>query len=427
MKGRITLAVMLLAATSGAATAQKLVVWHDKGEDGIKLVQDLSNEFAKTHPGVTVSSVSMPTDQWFSKSIAALNTASGPDILFNDNMRFVTVQQATNKLCDVKDVLDKLPAGDRNALSEGDLASGTVGGQLVMMPFQRVITAWGVRKSWLEKVGEKPPLTWEDTLRVARKFQEMDPDGNGRNDTFGMALQGGGSGSLIGGGIALFTVGGNRMPFTFVDDNGKITLKDPRVSVVLREYLKVYTDYKLVSPDTINHGFTDMYQLIEGGRAGMFRVGNWNVGKWDREALKGDYIVGPFPSFSPNTQGTALVSSTRGMGIACNGKNVPLAKEFAALLVTKTAQQASLDNMGGAVRADLDLSKVTPSLRGFVDGSIPQQVDSFQAARLSWYNELQEEYYKLLVARLNNPSQDFDAWLASASDALQAKADQLRK
>lgn len=427
MKGRITLAVMLLAATSGAATAQKLVVWHDKGEDGIKLVQDLSNEFAKTHPGVTVSSVSMPTDQWFSKSIAALNTASGPDILFNDNMRFVTVQQATNKLCDLKDVLGTVPAADKAFLSEGDIASGTVGGQLVMVPFQRVINAWGVRKSWLEKVGEKLPLTWEDTLRVARKFQEMDPDGNGRNDTFGMALQGGGSGSLIGAGTQLFTLGGDRMTFGFVDDNGKVTLKDPKVATPLREYLKVYTDYKLVSPDTINHGFTDMYQLIEGGRVGMFRVGNWNVGKWDREALKGDYIVGPFPSFVPGVEGAMVVGSTRGMGVPCNGKNVALAKEFTALLLTKTAQQASLDRMGGVVRTGLDMSQITPGLRAFVDGSVPMQVDPFQAARLSWYPELQEEYYKLLVARLNNPSQDFDAWLAGASDALQAKADQLRK
>lgn len=421
------LATAFLVATCGAANAQKLTIWHDKGDDGLALIQDLSAQFAKTHPGVTVTSVSMPTDQWFSKSIAALNTASGPDILFNDNPRFVTVQQATGKLCDVKEVINKIPSADRAFLNDSDIAAGVINGSPVMVPFQRVIAGWGVRKSWLEKVGETFPRTWTDVLRVARKFQDQDPDGNGRNDTFGLALQGGGAASLIDSGIKMFTVGGNRAPFDLVDDNNKIVLTDPRVSVPLNEYLKVYTDYKLVSPETINHGFSEMYQLIEGGRVGMFRAGNWNVAKWDREAIKGDFIVGPMPSFSPNTEGAMLISSIRGMAVPCNGKNVELAKEFVATLLSKEAQQASLNRMGGVVRSDLDASGVTPSLRPYVDGSYKLQTDNFMAARVSWYADLQQSYYKALVARLNDPSQDFDTWLKGVAADLQTKVDQFKK
>ncbi len=50
---------------------------------------------------------------------------------------------------------------------------------------------------------------------------------------------------------------------------------------MLEEFLKTYSTYKFVSPDTINHSFNEMYQIIEGGRGGMFRVGDWNVRKWD--------------------------------------------------------------------------------------------------------------------------------------------------
>ena len=47
----------------------------------------------------------------------------------------------------------------------------------------------GVRKSWLEKVGEKFPESWDDVKRVAVKFRDNDPDGNGKADTFGLGLE----------------------------------------------------------------------------------------------------------------------------------------------------------------------------------------------------------------------------------------------
>ena len=66
----------LVAAAStlavGSAAAQELVVWHDLGENGIKWFQVLSSEFAKTRPGVTVRSISYPTEQWFGRAISAL-------------------------------------------------------------------------------------------------------------------------------------------------------------------------------------------------------------------------------------------------------------------------------------------------------------------------------------------------------------------
>ena len=43
----------------------------------------------------------MPTDQWFSRSTAALNTNTAPDILFNDGFRLVQIQQQTHKLSDL--------------------------------------------------------------------------------------------------------------------------------------------------------------------------------------------------------------------------------------------------------------------------------------------------------------------------------------
>jgi len=47
------------------------------------------------------------------------------------------------------------------------------------------------REDWLQRLGLQPPKTLDDLYNVLRAFTYNDPDGNGRQDTFGMAWTGG--------------------------------------------------------------------------------------------------------------------------------------------------------------------------------------------------------------------------------------------
>lgn len=419
-------AVAVGAMLALTAEAQELVIWHDKGDDGIRMIEQMAEVFQKDHPDVAVTSVSFPTEQWFSKTIAALNTGSSPDIIFNDNPRIVRIMQTTGKLSDLGPELAGLAAADAGFITDGDRAAATYEGRVIMIPFQRTITGLGVRQSWLEKVGERPPVTWDDVLRVGRKFQENDPDGNGRNDTYGLAMQAGNAESMISAGIGLL-VYGSGAPHYLVDDEGQVVVDQPEVSQPTIEYLKLFTDYELVSPDTVNHTFTDMYQLIEGGRVGMFRVGNWNVAKWDRETIKGDFLVQPYPVFEGEGPGNMVVGSVRGMAVPSNAPNPEIAKEFVSFIVTEPAQQFSLNNMGGVVRSDLDTSGVTPSLKPFVDPETRLQTDDFLSAKFPWFLELREFYYRKLIGAVSSPPADWDAFIAETADELRAEAQRLKQ
>ncbi|WP_151735516.1 extracellular solute-binding protein ['Paenibacillus yunnanensis' Narsing Rao et al. 2020] len=44
------------------------------------------------------------------------------------------------------------------------------------------------RQDWLEKVGLKTPETVDDFYNMLKAFKEQDPDGNGKDDTYGMVL-----------------------------------------------------------------------------------------------------------------------------------------------------------------------------------------------------------------------------------------------
>lgn len=59
-----------------------------------------------------------------------------------------------------------------------------------------------IRKDWLDKLGLKMPTTYDELYDVMKAFVERDPDGNGKQDTNGLAFYAGGGGlgavSLLG-------------------------------------------------------------------------------------------------------------------------------------------------------------------------------------------------------------------------------------
>ncbi|RTE10354.1 extracellular solute-binding protein [Paenibacillus whitsoniae] len=54
-----------------------------------------------------------------------------------------------------------------------------------------------VRTDWLKKLGLEAPKTTDELMTVAKAFTEKDPDGNGKNDTYGLSLGGGYNNKVI--------------------------------------------------------------------------------------------------------------------------------------------------------------------------------------------------------------------------------------
>jgi multiple sugar transport system substrate-binding protein len=424
MRLRKTFKTLVAAAATalfmGQTHAQEIVVWHDLGENGIKWFQAMGAEFAKQRPGVTVKSVSYPTDQWFGRSISALNTNTAPDLIYNNYERVIRVSDQTNKLMDLRPVLASV--SDKAFLTDDDLRVATQGQKMIILPIQRVQMGFGVRKSWLDKVGEKFPTTWTDVQRVAVKFRDSDPDGDGKANTFGMALQAAKPRDLVHM-IDLFTFGSG-LRHTLVDPSGKVVIDEPARARVLEEVLKTFTEYRYVAPDTINHSFGEMYQVIEGQRAGMFRVGDWNVKKWDGAAvLNGDFLVGPWPAFE-GRKNSVVIGGMRGVAVPENSPNKAIAVEFAKFMLSKPAQQASLDNVGSAVRKDLDLSALSERQRYFALANHSLSAYDFPESIHPWYPELEAAYHRKLLGALAKPPANWKAFISETAGEmreLQAK------
>lgn len=412
-------AAVLIAATT-AAQAETLVVWHDQGDKGITWFNELSALYQAENPDVTVESVSFPTDQWFGKVIAAINTDSAPDLIFNNYERVIRIQQQTGRVMDLNEEFATI--ADKDFLTDGEVSVANFEGRMIIIPVQRVQMGFGARTSWLEAVGEDFPQTWEDVLRVSQKFMDEDPDGNGQADTFGIAIEAANPRDLIHM-LDLYTFG-TGLQHTLINKDGEVVINQPRHAEVLTEVMKLFTEYKTVAPDSINHSFAEMYQVIEGGRAGMFRVGDWNVNKWDNEALTGDFTIGQWPAFADGDQNAVVVGGMRGVAVPENSPNKEIALDFAKFMLTKDAQLSSLNNIGASVRSDFTVDGLSKNRMFFAQPAHNLSVYDFPESFNTSYPEIEAEYHARLLGAIDNPPDDWAAFIEALAGDLQTLADE---
>jgi putative aldouronate transport system substrate-binding protein len=105
-----------------------------------------------------------------------------------------------------------------------------------------------IRKDWLDKLALRVPTTPEELLAVAKAFTEQDPDGNGKNDNYGIGgfLNGPGLGTRFD-----FILGAYGVPgvWNFTDPaNFGLNVRNPKYPEALA-YFNSLVEAKVIDPD----------------------------------------------------------------------------------------------------------------------------------------------------------------------------------
>jgi putative aldouronate transport system substrate-binding protein len=128
-------------------------------------------------------------------------------------------------------------------------------------------TMW-IRKDWLEKVGKEVPKTMEEVIELAISFTKDDPDGNGKNDTWGLPIDKDITSSLLNTYEIVANAYGYYPTKRLQDTNGKFILgsMDPG----LKDVVKIFSD--LFEAGAIDPEFTskNFMQVDEGVAAAKY-------------------------------------------------------------------------------------------------------------------------------------------------------------
>lgn len=163
---------------------------------------------------------------------------------------------------------------------DGNLQSVTFGGKMMAVPEPVSMNEWThylwIRADWLKNLGLGPPKTMDDVLRISEAFTTMDPDRNGKADTFGLPV----TKDLYGGcmGTEGFFAGYHAYPNMWIEDNsGKLVWGSvqPEVKVALQKLADMYKAGQIDREFGIKAG-DKVAELIAAGKYGLNYGQQWN-------------------------------------------------------------------------------------------------------------------------------------------------------
>lgn len=126
-----------------------------------------------------------------------------------------------------------------------------------------------IRTDWLKNLGLDEPENLDDVLEIAEAFALNDPDGNGQDDTWGIAVNGDTTGSLYWH-LGFFNSMGSYPTIWVEDGNGELVYGS--LTEETKEALKTLNDLynkKVIDPEFITKDYWAMYDPISAGKYGI--------------------------------------------------------------------------------------------------------------------------------------------------------------
>lgn len=134
-------------------------------------------------------------DQYDQKLNIAIASQDLPDVLDVNEVNFKKLLD-NDMLADLTEVYDGYASTLTKEIMMQDggagLGTATFGGKLMAIPetnsiSDNILMLW-IRTDWLQNLNLAAPKTLDDVMKIAEAFTKQDPDGNGKDDTYGLAV-----------------------------------------------------------------------------------------------------------------------------------------------------------------------------------------------------------------------------------------------
>jgi putative aldouronate transport system substrate-binding protein len=132
--------------------------------------------------------------QYSQKLSATVMSGELPDVFVVNSLLFKLLYDS-EMIEDLTDVYEAYASEKTKEVMEQDataLPVVTLEGRMMGLPLTDASIAgapllW-IRQDWMNKLGMAPPQSMQDVMEMAARFVKEDPDGNGLDDTFGLAM-----------------------------------------------------------------------------------------------------------------------------------------------------------------------------------------------------------------------------------------------
>ncbi|WP_049559314.1 extracellular solute-binding protein [Nonomuraea sp. SBT364] len=167
------------SSTIAAKATGTITMWA-MGNEG-ELLPDFVKKFEEANPGVTVQVTAVPWDSAYQKFQTAIASGNVPDLAMMPGLPVF------------KDAFAPVPKTlDTSGMYPGAVSTGTIGGQLLEVPWYVDVRALYYRTDLAKKAGwDKPPATWDELRQMAGDMKKK------AGAAWGIRLPAGSTGSFL--------------------------------------------------------------------------------------------------------------------------------------------------------------------------------------------------------------------------------------
>ncbi|GAA0945180.1 sugar ABC transporter substrate-binding protein [Kribbella koreensis] len=327
--------------TSGAAEVKQdpnaaLELWTrtTPGGDGEKGMKKLAAAFeAKTGRKVTVTAIFDDFETKLSQRAAQKDL---PDIVMNDSSQLGTmVSQGIVREVD----LSKVPGTDQ--LLASALASATAGdGKVYGVPYSAQASALLIRKDWRAKTGLPVPKTLEQFTALAKAFTTQDPDGNGKADTYGLAVPGSTKRGYASWYFSNFLWGaGGDFITKQPDGHYKPSMSTPQSTAAVKWFRDLACTDRVIQPGAATMDTPPTNETFEAGKTGMYVVGPYLMPRFDKSLGKDKYEVVPVPK---GAKDSTVLAEGGSVYLMAGSANQAAQEAFASYVISAEGQKVGM-------------------------------------------------------------------------------------
>lgn len=221
----------------------------------------------KTNTKITV--VESTATEWQQKLSVLISSGTEPDIMrFGSDALHVLNKFAVDGFMKPYDGLleEAMPTASQRISAETIAMLRNSDGKLYALPAVRDIGygAYFYRADWLEKLGLEEPTTAEGYYEMLKAFTQGDPDGNGKDDTYGLITDVSGNFELFAG------VYGVPINEWFVEEDQLVYgSTHPRMKEALAFARRIYED-GLMHPESLTMQSADKEMHITNNEIGLW-------------------------------------------------------------------------------------------------------------------------------------------------------------
>ncbi|GAA3936742.1 sugar ABC transporter substrate-binding protein [Microbacterium soli] len=243
----------------------------------------LIEEFEKTHEGITVDFLTLPSDSAFEKIQTSLASSDAPDIASLSGT-FVAPFTGQDALLNLDDRFADSPLADELEPGLVDvMRNDSRDGGLYALPYTLTYgIMWYRTDLWAEAGYPDGPATWDDFYAGAEKLTSP------KDGQYGFAMRGG-AGGVFQFLQAMYAQSGVE---TLFDDDGVSTIDDPANLEAFTQYVGLYKN--ATSEADLGYGYPDMVAAFDSGAAASLQH---NLGSYgEHAATLGENFAGiPLP------------------------------------------------------------------------------------------------------------------------------------